>query len=297
MAKQRQRLIEVPFSKTECGVDFFINTAHGRERPGVLTEYEAFKTDFFEIFFIRKANGYVLIDYRKIKLKDGMVLFVKPHQQQEWHIDEKALDYDFLIFREDFMRTFIADKFFVYRLQYCQQTKTPPFLMCSEAECKEYQWLLQKIGAELRQPEADSYHIIVSVLCYLLATMNRHYAREYQLPFAAPKNNYAFQFIELMETHIRKLQRVQDYASLLKISRITLNHSVMSQYGISAMNLLKQRLLEEIKNELLFTNKSISEIAYAFNFPEPSHLMRFFKQQTGKTCRKFQEDYRNGVYE
>ena len=52
MAKQRQRLIEVPFSKTECGVDFFINTAHGRERPGVLTEYEAFKTDFFEIFFI-----------------------------------------------------------------------------------------------------------------------------------------------------------------------------------------------------------------------------------------------------
>lgn len=89
MAKQRQRLIEVPFSKTECGVDFFINTAHGRERPSVLTEYEAFKTDFFEIFFIRKANGYVLIDYRKIKLKDGMVLFVKPHQQQEWHIDEK----------------------------------------------------------------------------------------------------------------------------------------------------------------------------------------------------------------
>lgn len=71
----------------------------------------------------------------------------------------------------------------------------------------------------------------------------------------------------------------------------------MAQYGISAMNLLKQRLLAEIKNELLLTNKSISEIAYAFNFPEPSHLMRFFKQQTGMTCGNFQEDYRNGVYE
>lgn len=56
MAKQRQRLIEVPFSKTECGVDFFINTAHGRERPGVLTEYEAFKTDFFEIFLHREIS-------------------------------------------------------------------------------------------------------------------------------------------------------------------------------------------------------------------------------------------------
>lgn len=92
-------------------------------------------------------------------------------------------------------------------------------------------------------------------------------------------------------------ERVQDYASLLKISRITLNHSVMAQYGVSATYLLKQRLLAEIKNELLFTSKSISEIAYAFSFPEPSHLMRFFKQQTGRTCREFQEEYKNGVYE
>lgn len=204
-----------------------------------------------------------------------MVLFVKPHQQQEWHIDEAALEYEFLIFREDFMRTFIADKFFVYRLQYCQQTETPPYLMCSGNECEEYQRLLKKIRAELRQPQADSYHIIVSVLYYLLAIMNRHYTLEYQLPLAAPKNYYAFQFVELMETHIRKLQRVQDYASLLKISRITLNHSVVAQYGVSATYLLKQRLLTEIKNELLFTDKSISEIAYAFNFSEPPHLMRF----------------------
>ena len=297
MAKQRQRLVEVPFSKTDCGVDFYINTAYGGECPWVLTEHEVFKTDFFEIFFIKKANGYVLIDYRKINLKDGMVLIVKPHQQQEWHIDEAALDYEFLIFREDFMRTFIADKFFVYRLQYCQQTETPPYLMCSGNECEEYQRLLKKIRTELRQPQADSYHIIVSVLYYLLTIMNRHYTLEHQLPLATPKNYYAFQFVELMEAHIRKLQRVQDYASLLKISRITLNHSVMAQYGVSATYLLKQRLLAEIKNELLFTSKSISEIAYAFSFAEPSHLMRFFKQQTGKTCRKFQEDYKNGVYE
>lgn len=44
----------------------------------MLTEHEVFKTDFFEMFFIKKANGYVLIDYRKINLKDGMVLIVKP---------------------------------------------------------------------------------------------------------------------------------------------------------------------------------------------------------------------------
>lgn len=297
MAKTTYRLVEVPFSKTECGVDFFINTAHGSERRGVLTEYPVFKTDFFEMFFFRKANGYLLLGYQNIELRDGMVLILKPHQQQEWHIDEDALDYDFLIFRNDFMRTFIADKFFVYRLQYCQQTDTPPYFMATADELTEYERLLKKIRSELRQPVADSYHIIVSVLYYLLAVLNRRYTETYSLPFELPKNHYAFLFVELMEQHIRDLQRVQEYADLLHVSRVTLNQSVMAQYGVPATVLLKQRLLDEIKNGLLFSHKTVSEIAYDFHFSEPSHLMRFFKKATGKTCTQFQQEYENGTFE
>ena len=287
----------MPFSKTECGVDFFINTAHGSERRGVLTEYPVFKTDFFEMFFFRKANGYLLLGYQKIELRDGMVLILKPHQQQEWHIDEDTLDYDFLIFRNDFMRTFIADKFFVYRLQYCQQTDTPPYFMATADELTEYERLLKKIRSELRQPVADSYHIIVSVLYYLLAVLNRRYTETYSLPFELPKNHYAFLFVELMEQHIRDLQRVQEYADLMHVSRVTLNQSVMAQYGVPATVLLKQRLLAEIKNGLLFSHKTVSEIAYDFHFSEPSHLMRFFKKATGKTCTQFQQEYENGTFE
>ena len=297
MAKTTYRLVEVPFSTTECGVDFFINTAHGSERRGVLTEYPVFKTDFFEMFFFRKANGYLLLSYQKIELRDGMVLILKPHQQQEWHIDEDALDYDFLIFRNDFMRTFIADKFFVYRLQYCQQTDTPPYFMATADELTEYERLLKKIRSELRQPVADSYHIIVSVLYYLLAVLNRRYTETYSLPFELPKNHYAFLFVELMEQHIRDLQRVQEYADLLHVSRVTLNQSVMAQYGVPATVLLKQRLQDEIKNGLLFSHKTVSEIAYDFHFSEPSHLMRFFKKATGKTCTQFQQEYENGTFE
>lgn len=124
--------------------------------------------------------------------------------------------------------------------------------------------------------------------------MNRHYTLEHQLPLAAPKNYYAFQFVELMETHIRKLQRVQDYASLLKVSRITLNHSVMALYGVSATYLLKQRLLAEIKNELLFTSKSISEISYAFSFPEPPHLMRFSSSRRARHAENSRRTIRMG---
>lgn len=292
-----ERLVSVPFSKTRCGVDFYINTGESKDICGVLTEHRTFKTDFFSFYFFRRANGYVLLNFRKIELRDDMVLLLSPHQQQEWHVDEAELDYTFLIFREDFMRTFIADKFFVYRLLYYYQTDTPPYLFAAPEELAEYMRLLGKIKQELLHPVADTYNLIVSVLYYLLVVINRVYAKTYRLPVEVPKNNYAFQFKDLLEKHIRDMQRVQEYADILRVSRITLNNSVMAQFGVSATHLLKQRLLEELKNELLFSDRNVSQLADEFHFSDPSHLMRFFKQQTGKTFTQYITDYQNGIYE
>lgn len=226
-----------------------------------------------------------------------MILLLSPHQQQEWHVDEAELDYTFLIFREDFMRTFLADKFFVYRLLYYYQTDTPPYLFAAPEELADYMHLLGKIKQELLHPVADTYNLIVSVLYYLLLVINRAYAKAYHLPVEAPKNHYAYQYKDLLEKHIRDVQRVQEYADMLHISRITLNNSVIAQFGVSASHLLKQRLLEELKNELLFSNRSVSQLADDFHFSDPSHLMRFFKQQTSKTCSQYLSDYQNGIYE
>lgn len=196
-----ERLVNVPFNKTQCGVDFYINTGHSSEICGVLTENPTFKTDFFEFFFFRKANGFLVLNNKRIALHDNMALLLSPHQQQEWHVEEEALDYTFLIFREDFMRTFIADKFFVYRLLYCYQTDTPPYLSpVSQPLFRECMQLLEKIKQELQYPTADSYNLIVAVLYYLLLIINREYAATYHLPMDVPKNNYAYQFKELLNS-------------------------------------------------------------------------------------------------
>lgn len=132
--KNLDDIISVPFSKTRCGVNFYINTGSSSDVCGVLTEHKRFKTDFFNFYFIHKANGFLLLNFRKIPLQDNIILLLSPHQQQEWHVDESQMQYNFLIFREDFMRTFLADKFFVYRLLYCYQTDTLPTLIASQEE-------------------------------------------------------------------------------------------------------------------------------------------------------------------
>ena len=308
-----ERLVSVPFSKTRCGVDFYINTGESKDICGVLTEHRTFKTDFFSFYFFRRANGYVLLNFRKIELRDDMVLLLSPHQQQEWHVDEAELDYTFLIFREDFMRTFIADKFFVYRLLYYYQTDTPPYLFAAPEELAEYMRLLGKIKQELLHPVADTYNLIVSVLYYLLVVINRAYAKTYRLPVEVPKNNYAYPHRAACSGICRYAPCESHHAEQLRRGAVQRVRHPFAQTtpvgGIEKRVVVLRPQREPVGGRVpLFrpqpsdaflqaTDGKESQLADEFHFSDPSHLMRFFKQQTGKTFTQYITDYQKGIYE
>ncbi len=196
------------------------------------------------------------------------------------------------------MRTFIADKFFVYRLLYYYQTDTPPYMNATPEELKEYMRLLKKIKQELQHPVADTYNIIVSLLYYLLLIINRAYAASYCSTCRnCQKTISHFKFKDLLEKHIRTTQRVQEYADMLRVSRITLNNSVIAQFGVSAIHLIKQRLFEELKNECYSPICTVSQMADEFNFSDPSHLMRFFQKRNRQNFTQYLMNYKKGIYE
>lgn len=229
----------------------------------------------------------MLLAGRKIILHPNMVLVISPFQLQEWHVDLDKLDYTFLIFQEEFINNFLSDKYFMYRLLYCYQHDYPTFFDMSTEEMAPFLSQLLQMKKELRNPIADSYHMIVACLYQFLLLLNRFYANRFDLPFDPPLNNYAYQYKELLEKNISEKTRVADYAEMMNISRVTLNKAVMREFGLSAVHLLKQRLLQEVKSDLLFTGLSVKEIAYRLHFSEPNHLMRFFKQMTGQTINEF----------
>lgn len=134
--------------------------------------------------------------------------------------------------------------------------------------------------------------MILAYLYEFLLKLNRIYAHRFNLPFAPPQNNYAYQYKQLLEKNICKKNRVEDYAAMMNLSRVTMNKAVMNEFGVSASHLLKQRLLQEVKQSLLFSDESIKEIAFRLNFSEPNHLMRVFKKMTGQTIGDFVNAYR-----
>ncbi|GGB72876.1 AraC family transcriptional regulator [Flavobacterium suaedae] len=284
----------IHFNKTECGVDFLINVLHD---AGIAATYmlpEIHNSDYFEIIVFKRGNGYIFIDNRKIPIIDNSIVFISPFQLKKWEVDLDKLDFTILIFKEEFLNEFFADKLFTYKLLYFYQYDHPATLNSDQDKIQGICNILQEIKSELIAPNLDSAHIIRSLIYYILHRLNRDYAVENDLPFQMDSANHAYAFKKLLEEYIKEKQRVEDYSELLGISRISLNKAVKKQFHQTATQLLKNRLLTEIKNQLLYSGQSISEIAYGLGYSEPNHLMRFFKTQTGITASEFQSGYQNG---
>ncbi|WP_161888363.1 AraC family transcriptional regulator [Pontibacter russatus] len=289
-----ESLKTIKFNKTECGVDFLINAINGAD---VASEYllsSVHNADYFEVLVFKRGNGQLLLDDKRIDIEDNTILFVSPFQKKKWDVNLPLLDFTILIFQEDFLNEFFTDKLFTYRLLYFYQHDHSLVLIASSQQVQSICNILTEIKSELVQPNMDSAHIIRSLIYYLLQRLNREYALQNNLPFQVDASNHAYAFKKLMESHIKKTQRINDYAELLGVSRITLNAAVKKQFNLTAVELLKQRLLTEIKNELLYSDKSIGEISYGLGYSEPNHLMRFFKNQTGMTTSEFIAAYQKG---
>jgi AraC family transcriptional activator of pobA len=286
----------IKFHKTECGVEVLLNVLHGSDVKQSYLSSDAYNTDYFEIVLFKKATGYVILNQKKIDLSENTAVFISPFQKRKWMLDPENLDFTVLVFQENFLNDFFSDKLFTYRLLYFYQLAFSLNVTLTSQEIQKACEILTEIKEELIEARPDGVHIIRSLIYYLLQKFNRTYARQYGLSLQRAEHNYAYQFKMLLESNVHTKQRIDDYAKLMSVSRITINHAVKEQFKVTATELIKQRLLFEIKNYLIHSQDTISEISYKLNFSEPNHLMRFFKNQTGLTASEFILNYKNGIF-
>jgi len=282
----------IHFNKTECGVDFLLNVLPGDQIKESYVNTDFYNTDYFEILFFKKAKGSGILNSQKFELCDNSIVFISAFQKRQWDLDGRHMEFTSLVFQEDFLNEFFADKLFTYRLLYFYQLQYPLKMVVTSQQMSKSCEILNEIKTELVSVRPDSAHIIRSQLYYLLQTLNRQYSSVNNLALDNTGTNYAYQFKRLMEVHIRQKQRINDYTEMLGISRISLNKGVKAAFNITATQLIKRRLLSEIQTQLIYADKTTSEIAFELGFSEPNHLMRFFKTLTNETISEFLNNHR-----
>ena len=125
-------------------------------------------TDFFEIIFFKKGSGKLFLNDKVINVQDNKMVFISPFQKKKWSVDASKLDFTLLVFQEDFLNEFFADKLFTYRLSYFYQIQYPVYLNSSREQILSFCNILQEIKAELISANLNNAHIIRSLIYYLL---------------------------------------------------------------------------------------------------------------------------------
>lgn len=282
------------FLKNKYNVELLIDIGTYKDIPYYFFESELHNTDFYELVFFSKGNGYLELDQQRIEISDNTVLFISPFQKRRWFLDKTKVECHFLFFQDSFLSSFFSDKLFSYRLQFFYNKTKPLCLKADEGFFSQLTNLNQELLNEIRTFRSDSEHIIRALLYFMLIRLNRAYAEHYLLSSETENNSTAFMFKEILQSEVRKTRNIDYYAQQLGISRVTLNKCVKRQFGVTVSEMVNEFILFEIKSVLSYTKLNINEISYLLHFSHANHLTRFFKAQTGITPKEFRNAYQNG---
>ena len=266
------------FIKRKYGKELLIDCSTYSKSP--LPDYP-FVTDFYRIIIVTDGEGSILIDNNRIHFKKGSLLFLQPNQIKQWRKVSHNFDGYFLVFVKEFIETFFQDNLFIYRFQFFNNSGVSYTLECNQDFLSSLVDLCKTINVELTNLQEDSHHFLRSILYNILIRLNRKFIEQYRLPGNLFQNNMGLKLKKLLDIKIRECQRVEDYADFLKISRAHLNNISKKAFGLPVSVIIKERLLTEVKRDLLFSNKSIKEICFEMNFSDVSNFIRFFKKHTG----------------
>lgn len=94
-------------------------------------------------------------------------------------------------------------------------------------------------------------------------------------------------FVVLVEAHFREHWPVARYAAQLGTSTDRLNRVARAEAGLSALDLVHERLAREACRRLIYIAAPISKLAFELGFDDPAYFCRFFRRRTGLSPRQY----------
>jgi AraC family transcriptional activator of pobA len=274
------------FLPRKYGKDLLLDIARIETLKNFVLDPTPHQISFYEILFIETGKGSFSLDENKTILAPGTVIFTSPGQVRRWNAQDVS-GYT-LFFEKDFLGLFFTDELFLYRFQYFHQYSRPTGMKMPVKNFNRVLQLVYHLEEEFKHLQADSNHLLRAILYQLLVVLNRYYSVVSKLQAGSHVHPDFFRFRSLLEKQFIQQHRVATYAKMLRISVTHLNKICRQYSGLSAQKMIHHRLLSEIKKQLR-CDQSVKEIAYAFDFSDPSNFNRFFKKMTGTTAQQYRE--------
>lgn len=281
------------FHKTKYGSELLIDIVNLKYVKKYLNKGITHKLTYYDITFITKGEGFFSIDNQTYQAIPGDVLFSQPGEIRSWDTTHITNGYA-LIFEDNFLSSLFKDSLFVQHLPFFHPEKTAAKLHLSNELCPRILQLLREIKKEIDAYKQNDIHVLRALLYETLMLLHRAY-----LNMESPKNRlkeasnmHINKFIRLVSKNLKEEHSVKFYADKLCITPNYLNEIVTSALNVSAKQYIQNKIMDEAKKLLSYTELSISEIAFELHFSTVSYFTRTFRQYTGETALSYRKNHK-----
>jgi AraC-like DNA-binding protein len=247
----------------------------------------------YEIFFFSEGGGVHMIDFQEVGICKGHIHLLSPGQVHYMHREPGSSGWVLKFTPEFFLSAAFASQKSLHISLLTQGLAAP--LICPEAKDFElFLRIVDQIREEYQNKESDFEEMILHYLHVILLKCSRLQSFTNNSVGSADRTLYqAFQ--RLLEQYFQEQNRVTFYSEQLHVSSDKLNYAIKSVSGSSPSEMISTRLLLEAKRWLLYSEKSVKEIAYQLNFQDHAYFNRWFKkhenQSPGAFRRYIREKY------
>lgn len=244
------------------------------------------KHNFYHLVFFTKGGGMHHIDFKNFAVKAGQIYFMVPGQVHSWFFEGET-DGFIINFSQAFFNGFLLKHDYLDTLPFFSEDIDDAVINLTGKVKSTIAGLFEDIVQETYSHDRFSFDMIRTLMMRVFTLVARVHSNTNEAVAPSYNRTLLSNFRRLIEQNYTSLKLPKDYAALLYITPNHLNALCNDILGISAGELIRQRITLEAKRLLVNHKLAIADIAGQLGFADNSYFTRFFKKQTGATPEEF----------
>ncbi|MDB5133945.1 MAG: helix-turn-helix protein [Mucilaginibacter sp.] len=250
--------------------------------------YFPHKHNFYHLVLFTKGGGTHSIDFQSFNVVPYQIYFMIPGQVHTWNFEGEVDGY-VIHFSQPLFESFLLKNDYLDQFPFFSGIIDEAVINIGPQLQKQVIALFENIIAESESSARMGADMIRALLLQLFILIARTNADNKQIRPTSYNYTLLKNFQKLIEKNFALLKLPKDYASLLYITPNHLNAVCNDILGISAGEIIRNRVLLEAKRLLINLNMTIAEIAFELNFSDNSYFTKFFKKYTSSTPEEFRK--------
>jgi AraC family transcriptional activator of pobA len=242
---------------------------------------------FFHFVLFTSGDGSYSIDFTNFTIKPYSMYFMAPGQVHTWDFQDIPTGY-VVNFGADYFSDFLKHPSMIYDFPMFNGKPSSQVIQVPEHQQKSIIELLTNLyNSTLKNTwrSTSQFQIPLLHLFELMSASSSQVSKSFQAVCAGEK--LVQQFINAINEHFFEEKYPSFYAKKLGITIHHLNNICKAHLGKQAGEVIRDRVILEIKRLLIDPTLKIKEISLLVKFNDPSYFSKFFKNGTGMSPEQF----------